>query len=208
VEIEDQVRVRSEAGVLDRARRERVLTELLPELESARRSAHGSDQVKACSAVLRVELLADDILTERGWRRLLIVHHAPILLYYLALVLGIAILGRGADSRATETIWSIPLAYAAVGALGACFRGLWWLSLKIMRQQYRVWFLVPYLLAPMIGAFLGAVVYLLARVGAVGNIGGSDSGPVLDAIPTLLAFLAGSSWEWALARLEALKGSR
>ncbi len=203
--IEDQIRIRSEAGTLTKEDYTEI-NKLIPSLEETRRDLRAGELEAAMSKLFKAELQSDKILKVRGFRRLLILHHLPILSYYLVVIALVSILGFDRPMESRPDVWGVPVLFIAAGALGACFRGVWWVCRKITQRQFRVWFYAPYLLAPAIGAFLGAVVFLLIHAGAMGTSGADGKTPA-NTIPTLLAFLAGFSWEWAERRMSAITKS-
>jgi hypothetical protein len=203
--IEDQIRIRSEAGDFDETEYQKI-DELVESLEDARRELNDGNLVVAISKVMRTELQSHQILSVRGFRRLLVVHHLPILSYFLALIAVVSILGLSNFGAQNTVVWGVPTLFIAAGTLGACFRGVWWVCRKITLRQFRVWFVAQYLLAPVIGAFLGSVVFLLINAGAINSNAASEGGHV-NTIPTLLAFLAGFNWEWAMEKISGFTKS-
>ena len=85
------------------------------------------------------------------------------------------------------------------GMIGSVLQGLYALWRQVSQRQFRRGWIIWYLALPVIGAILGALMYMAIQFGVVAT---TQSGIRNDTVPLLLAALAGFSWKWSVGILE------
>jgi hypothetical protein len=127
--------------------------------------------------------------------RLLYVYCAPVLVYLLAMLGAIIYLALKLLPAPAGSFLTIPINILLSGTVGAILRGITRLWTRINQMEYRKVWGAWFLLAPVMGALLGGVVYLGFFLGVVvTTLKTSITNPALG---ILIAFVAGYNWEWA-----------
>jgi hypothetical protein len=154
----------------------------------------------ALTTMLIAEALINGKVAHKGlfWR-IWYLHMFPLWIYHAAccaLLIFIALKWSGAD------VLGIPTAGLLLGSFGAELRGLYWLQWQISARKFRPTSVVPHLSAPLIGALLGMLAYLVGKIGIhiLTQTPTKDDDPNLASLA--LAFLSGFKWEWILERLD------
>jgi type II secretory pathway component PulF len=84
------------------------------------------------------------------------------------------------------------------GMIGSVLQGLYAVWRQVSQRQFRRGWIAWYLALPVIGAILGALMYMAIQFGVVAT---TQSGIRNDTV-LLLAALAGFSWKWSVGILE------
>jgi hypothetical protein len=88
------------------------------------------------------------------------------------------------------------------GSAGSVLQGFWWLWQHVSDRSLRKHWFVWYSLLPLIGAILGALMYLIFHAGFIAATG--ETQLKSDSFPMLLSALAGFSSRWAIQSLDKL----
>lgn len=112
--------------------------------------------------------------------------------FYVAVSGAIIFFSLWTRTRSSELLY-VPMWAILLGALGAVLHGLWWLRFHTARQTIRAGWHVWVLLAPLSGAVLGILAYMLYRAGVFAL--GIDL-PRQEGLPMVFSLIAGYSREW------------
>jgi hypothetical protein len=157
----------------------------------------------AMTSMLTAEALINGKVGTKGRRwRIWNLHMLPLWVYH---VVCCALIPFLALRFSCFEVLGIPAAGLLVGAFGAELRGLYWLQWQISARKFRPTSVVSHLTAPLIGALLGMLAYLVGELGILVLAQSSPSGehsPNAKLASLALAFLSGFKWEWILERLE------
>lgn len=198
--LEDDLRVASEAGLFGEGNWPRCIIE---HATGARSSLATGQLPHAAQSVLEAELLLDASVRARGigWRLRFVVQ-LPLFTFYLSTIaLAVAVSASAGD----VAIWGVPVWAMCLGSIGAVLRGLWFLHYHVSRRSFRAPWLLAHLSAPIVGALLGLLAYLLLMAGLL-SIAGGRARDVDLTLPRVVTFLAGYSWEWLLGVVDRLVG--
>lgn len=157
-----------------------------PNLDGARRK-YGS----ACHA------LNLSVNSAKFWWRFKYCYGGPALLYLLSMFVTILLVWFFFSSSLSDStfLW-VPSWAFLWGAIGGIFEGFWWLWQHAWRRELRkVWY-VWYAILPIMGAILGALVYLVFLAGFITATG--ETQIKLQSFVMLLSALAGFSARWAV----------
>lgn len=198
--LEDDVRVASEAGLFVP---QGSAQGLLRCVWSARASIASGKPLDAAHALVDGELLLDGKIRERGlaWRLRFVVQ-LPLFVFYLTTI---ALAAAVTTSSGDTQIWGVPAWAMSLGCVGAVLRGVWFLHYHVSRRSFRAHWLLAHLSAPIVGALLGLLAYLLLMAGLL-SIAGDRTKEVDLTLPRVVTFLAGYSWEWLLSVVDRLVG--
>jgi hypothetical protein len=131
------------------------------------------------------------------WWRFKYCYEGPALIYLLSvLVIILAAWLFFSSSLSDSTLLWVPSWAFLWGAIGGIFNGFWWLwqhaTLREVRKPWYIWYAV----LPIMGAILGALVYLIYIAGFITATGETDLKSNFFAM--LLSALAGFSAKWAV----------
>jgi hypothetical protein len=119
----------------------------------------------------------------------------------LALVAFYSFQYSSVSPESSQQILWVPVWILGWGATGAIVRSLWYLWFQINRKVFRKDWLVWFVSSPILGALLGALVYMLFLAGLLATTQANVKEPWF---PMVLAGLAGFSWEWATEILKKM----
>lgn len=209
--LEAHVHYRSEAGLFDDSSQTSV-AELAAKIKEARELASASKFAEANQVLLATYAELHKAVNTKSWRwKAVHIHALDIYLYTVAVGIGLVYLGLCEQSLTSSTIWEVPLASLAFGALGGVLRSLWWITRKIETRSHRTQFRLQYFASPFIAALLGLGAYLVADFITTG-LTSTPVPPPSDATveATLgiqsLSFIAGFYWEWIVEKIKAAVG--
>ena len=134
------------------------------------------------------------------WWRFKYCYGGPALLYLLSIFVIILVIWLFFSSSLSDStfLW-VPSWAFMWGAIGGIFNGFWWLWQHAWRRELRkVWY-VWYVLLPIMGAILGALVYLIFLAGFITATG--ETQIKSQSFVMLLSALAGFSARWAVETL-------
>jgi hypothetical protein len=131
------------------------------------------------------------------WWRFKYCYGGPALLYLLSMFVTILVVWLFfSSSLSNSTFLWVPSWAFMWGAIGGIFNGFWWLWQHAWRRELRkVWY-VWYVVLPIMGAILGALVYLVFLAGFIAATG--ETQIKLQSLVMLLSALAGFSARWAV----------
>jgi hypothetical protein len=134
------------------------------------------------------------------WWRFKYCYGGPALLYLLSMFVTILLIWLFFSSSLSDSTFLWVPSWAFVwGAIGGIFNGFWWLWQHASRRELRkVWY-VWYAVLPIMGAILGALVYLIFLAGFITATG--ETQIKLQSFVMLLSALAGFSARWAVETL-------
>ena len=197
--LEDQLRIMTESALFKgelSSHRDRISAKVA----AARKSARKGEIDESLELSVQGEALLGDAAMSRSfvWR-LTHIHQIPIFAYHVAWFSALLYLALiEPDGR---TLWGvIPGFTPELGAMGAVLRGIWWAGHHVTRRSFRTVFIVAHLGAPVVGALLGVLSYLLYRTGLL--VLGESTTAEGSFFPMAFAFAAGFNWQWIVARLE------
>lgn len=199
--LEDDLRVASEAGLFTSP--DTAAAEVLRHIAAARAALANGRLCDAARSLLDGELCLDSMIRAQGivWRLRFVVQ-LPLFIFYLTTItLAVAVAATAGDSG----VWGVPAWAMSLGATGAVLRGLWFLHYHVSRRSFRAPWLLAHLSAPVVGALLGLLAYLLLMAGLL-SVGGGRARDVDLTLPRVVTFLAGYSWEWLLGVVDRLVG--
>ena len=131
------------------------------------------------------------------WWRFKYCYGGPALLYLLSILVVILLAWSFfSPSLSDSTFLWVPSWAFLWGAMGGVFNGFWWLWQHAWRRELRkVWY-VWYAILPIMGAILGALVYLVFFAGFITATG--ETQVKSQSFVMLLSALAGFSARWAV----------
>jgi len=134
------------------------------------------------------------------WWRFKYCYGGPALLYLLSMFATILVVWLFFSSSLSDStfLW-VPSWAFMWGAVGGIFNGFWWLWQHASSREFRkVWY-VWYVILPIMGAILGALVYLVFLAGFITATG--ETQIKSQSFVMLLSALAGFSARWAVETL-------
>lgn len=134
------------------------------------------------------------------WWRFKYCYGGPALLYLLSMFVTILVVWFFFSSSLSDStfLW-VPSWAFMWGAIGGIFNGFWWLWQHAWRRELRkVWY-VWYVILPIMGAILGALVYLVFLAGFITATG--ETQIKSQSFVMLLSALGGFSARWAVETL-------
>lgn len=139
----------------------------------------------------------------RFWWRFTYSYGGPIILYFLAIIVSIFLAWFFFSNVIlnSKMLW-VPSWAFLWGSLGGILQGFWCLwqhvNNRCLRRNWFIWFL----LLPLMGAVLGALIYLIYFAGFIVSTGGTQL--TSESFAMLLSALAGFSSWWAVELLNTL----
>ena len=188
---------------------------ILVQIRQARHAVASQRYPSASHRVLLGYYLLFEAIAETPWYwRALHLFALDLVVFYASVFAALVWYGvSGFDYQ----ILGVSAAAAFFGTLGGLLRGLWGLTVKVQRRDFRPQFRPVYYCAPITAAVMGTVAVVLADVLPVdlGAGAGTDlpssttvaCNEPLASLEIAIAVLAGFSWEWLTGKLEQLTSS-
>lgn len=137
------------------------------------------------------------------WWRFKYSFGGPIALYLAAILMSIFLAWvRFTPILLKAKILWVPSWAFLWGSIGGILQGFWWLWQHVSDRSLRKHWLIWYLMLPLIGAILGALMYLIFLAGFIAATG--EVQLKSESFTMLLSALAGFSSRWAIQTLDKL----
>lgn len=137
------------------------------------------------------------------WWRFKYSFGGPIIIYFTLILVLISLTHIILPSQFIEVkIFGVHCWAYVWGTIGSILQGFWWLWQHVSDRSLRKYWFVWFLLLPIIGAILGALMYLIFNAGFIAATG--EVQLKSEIFPMLLSALAGFSCRWAIKCLNEL----
>jgi len=137
------------------------------------------------------------------WWRFKYSFGGPIIIYFILILILISLTWINISSHFLEVrIFGVHCWAFIWGTIGSILQGFWWLWQHVSDRSLRKYWFVWFLLLPIIGAILGALMYFIFNAGFIAATG--EVQLKSEIFPMLLSALAGFSCRWAIKSLNEL----
>jgi|GEM_PF-6356124 len=205
-DLEARILYRSESGAFPSTDSNR--SELIHTIAEARENSDAGKFNAAREQLLEVSVALADVIRNKSfaWRATHIWGFIPFF-YFLALgITTLYVMYRYSDEILEIDLLYVPFTAVLFAFLGGILRGLWWLSLKVQRKEFRPQFTMPYVAGPWTAIILGMLVYLIITSGLL--LLTEESAALNEAALYTFVFIGGYSWEWVIELIERVKSGR